>query len=479
MGATASDDRTRKVQALWLAYLGWLVAIAMIAVLKYMGYSDIEPGQLIVFFGAATTAHLLACLALHFRWDRHLTFDPHFVLVPNWLLFAPVAAYGYYAVGTARDFMLVGWLMGLFFLAGRVRFRGVLLTAVWYMVLYLALLTLASGGKPVDMGREVIRALAFLAVCIFLALLLDRFAAQTLHLKASLAQLREKDREITRLNQRLSLFVSDPLVEHLNRENGDAVFRHQRRKITVFFSDICRFSTLTDAMEPEEMAQQLNDYFDAMIRTAFDHGGTVDKLLGDGMMVLFGAPGDMDPAEGAYRCAAMALAMQRKLEELNERWRRQGYPYSFQVRMGIHTGVCVLGSFGSDRWLNYTAMGSQVNIAARLQEKAEPGRILMSRATYALIADKVAAREVGELHLKGIHYPIQGYVLESVGKTAGDRRVTYRGPGFELRIEPDLVTSEARQRLVRILRQWGETSGEKEEATAEAGVPTAAPDRRS
>ncbi|SMC20917.1 Adenylate cyclase, class 3 [Desulfacinum hydrothermale DSM 13146] len=468
MGRTDPDGETRKIQALWLAYLGWLVAIAMIAALKHLGYSDIGMDQLIILFGAATVAHLVACLALHRRWDRLLSFDPHFVLVPNWLLFAPVAAYGYYAVGTARDLMLVGWLMGLFFLGGRVRFRGVLLTAVWYMVLYLAFLSLASRDQPVDMGREVIRAVAFLAVCVFLALLLDRFAAQTQHLKASLAQLRDKDREITRLNQRLSLFVSDPLVEHLNRDNGDAVLRHQRRKITVFFSDICRFSTLTDAMEPEEMAQQLNEYFDAMIRITFDHGGTVDKLLGDGMMVIFGAPTDMDPAEGAYRCTAMALAMRRELGELNRRWQRQGYPYSFQVRMGMHTGVCVLGSFGSARWLNYTAMGSQVNIAARLQEKAEPGQIVMSHATYALIAEKVSAQELGELHLKGIHYPIKAYLLEGIGKDSADQRLTHRGPGFELIVQPKLLDGEARKRLIDFIRRCG-TGGSEDGPPEPAG----------
>ena len=212
-------------------------------------------------------------------------------------------------------------------------------------------------------------------------------------------------------------------------------------------------------MEPEELAQQLNEYFDEMIHIVFHHGGTVDKLMGDGLMVLFGAPGTMEPAEGAYRCACMALDMQGHLRDLNVRWERSGYPYSLEVRMGMHTGVCIVGSFGCDRWLNYTAIGSQVNIAARLQDNAPPGEILLSHASYALIADKVEANEVGELQLKGLHYPVKAYRLERLRKKRVEPRIVHQGPGYRIELEPENMDPQAKEKFARLVE---EISGGKE-----------------
>ncbi len=450
--------RSRKLSALWLAYLGWLVASGTILLLKKLGYSDITPVQLAIFVAAATLAHGVGCAMVLLRWDTRFSFDPHFVLIPNWFFFAPVAAYGFYAVGTARDLMLIGWLMGFFFLAGHVRFQCVLFTAAYYMLLYLGLLVVMSrihGHQP-DYVREVVRIGAFLAVCVFLAVLLDRFASQKAHLKESLAQLREKDREITRLNEKLSLFVSDPLVRHLSQGNGRALFGHSRKKITIFFSDICRFSTITDTMEPEEMAEQLNEYFQEMIPLVLQHTGTLDKLMGDGMMVLFGAPDEMDPAEGAYRCVRMATAMQAKLRELNHKWTHKGYPHVLQVRMAAHTGLTVVGSFGSDRWMNYTAIGSQVNVAARLQQIAQPGQLLISRATYALIAGKVQARDLGPVPLKGLHHPVHAYECLGLSDDGASHSVVEEGPGYFFSLHPDMMPEEKMREFSALLAALAE-----------------------
>lgn len=450
--------RSRKLSALWLGYLGWLVASGTILLLKKLGYSDITPHQLAIFVAAATLAHGIGLAMVLFRLDGRFRFDPHFVLIPNWFFFAPVAAYGFYAVGTARDLMLIGWLMGFFFLAGHVRFRCVLFTACYYMLLYLGLLVVMSrlhGQRP-DFVREAVRIGAFLAVCVFLGVLLDRFASQKAHLKESIAQLREKDREITRLNEKLSLFVSDPLVRHLSQDEGQTLFRHSRKKITIFFSDICRFSTITDTMEPEEMAEQLNEYFHEMIPLVLQHKGTLDKLMGDGIMVLFGAPDDMDPAEGAYRCVQMAAAMQAKLKELNHKWARKGYPHALHVRMGAHTGLSVVGSFGSDRWMNYTAIGSQVNVAARLQQVAEPDQLLISRATYALIAEKIQARDLGPMMLKGLQQPVHIYECLGVDGKGFVQGIVEEGPGYFVSLQPDAMEEGKIRELAELLAALAE-----------------------
>jgi class 3 adenylate cyclase len=408
--------RRRRTQSLSLAYGGWIVAILVIKILQLLNYSEITNGQILVLFSLATIAHVIGYCLVRFGIDRRIAFDPHFVYVPNWLLFGPVSAYGFYAVGGARDIMLGGYLMGFIFLAGYARLWTIISSAAWYMLLYLGLLLVVRTwyGISFDMLREVIRTAVFLMVCTFIGMVLDRFAAQKAYLKASLTALREKDQEITLLNQKLAKFVTVQLVEQFSRDHSDAFLAQQRRRITIYFSDIQDFSVITDALEPEELSGLINEYFTVMSNIALQCGGTVDKLMGDAMMVFFGAPMPQEPAEGALRCVQMALAMRKQLAELNAQWQSRGHPFAFRVRSGINTGVSTVGSFGSDTCLNYTAIGSQVHIAARLQQMAQPGQILLSHACYVLVADAVQVEALGEVRLKGIQYPVQVYELKGV-----------------------------------------------------------------
>jgi len=387
--------------------------------------------------------------------DSRLDFDPHFVFIPNWLFFAPMVAYGYYGLGDARGLMQVGWFMGFFFCAGYVRFRGVMLTACWYMTLYLGVVVIAYWqGSPVDVLEESIRSAVFLAVCIFFAFLLDMVAAQKEYLKDSLQTLREKDRVISLLNRKLAKFVTTPLVEELAKSENDAILSHQRRKITVFFSDIQDFSITTDAMEPEELAQLLNEYFAEMIRIVFQFGGTVDKLMGDGLVALFGAPVAMEPSSGALRCIQMAVNMQQRLGLLNEQWKARGCAHTIKVRMGINTGLAIVGSFGSDAWANYTAVGSQINIAARLQQMAEPGQILISHSTYSLVAEKISATRMGKTFLKGSHYPIQVYQLEELVERESPASIKWQAQGYSVCLQPGILDIPEKESFVQMLEKY-------------------------
>lgn len=387
--------------------------------------------------------------------DRWFTFDPHFVFIPNWIFFAPMVAYGYYCLGNARGLMQVGWFMGFFFCAGYVRFRGVILTACWYMFLYLTVLVVAQlRGLPVDLLRESIRSGIFLGVCVFFAFLLDMVAAQKEYLQASIKTLREKDRMISLLNAKLAKFVTTPLVEELAKDEGETVLSHQRRKITVFFSDIQDFSIITDAMEPEELAQLLNEYYAEMINIVGQFGGTVDKIMGDGLVVLFGAPVTLEASVGALRCVRMAAKMQECLTILNKQWRANGFAHAIKVRMGINTGLAVVGSFGSDDWANYTAIGGQMNIAARLQQMADPGKILLSHSTHALIADSVQVKRLGETSLKGPHYPIQVYQFEGFGKEEKPIAISWQAQGCSVCLQPGILDIPEKESFLQMLERY-------------------------
>ena len=150
------------------------------------------------------------------------------------------------------------------------------------------------------------------------------------------------------------------------------VIATERKKLTIFFSDIVNFTATTERLQPEELTRLLNEYLSEMSAIAARHGGTVDKFIGDAMLVFFGDPETKGVAEDAKAGVAMALEMQQRLAELDEAWRRRGIEQPFRARMGINSGYCNVGNFGSGDRMDYTIIGAEANLAARLQSIADP-----------------------------------------------------------------------------------------------------------
>ena len=151
----------------------------------------------------------------------------------------------------------------------------------------------------------------------------------------------------------------------------------ERKKLTIFFSDIKDFTATTERLQPEELTALLNEYLTEMTAIAQKHGGTVDKYIGDAILVFFGDPETKGVREDAQACVRMAIEMQKRLGQLNARWRRAGIERPFQARIGINTGYCNVGNFGSDDRMDYTIIGAEANLAARLQSVAAPGGITL------------------------------------------------------------------------------------------------------
>src|SRR6185503_14100035 len=171
---------------------------------------------------------------------------------------------------------------------------------------------------------------------------------------------------------------------------------------TIFFSDIMGFTATTERLQPEQITLLLNEYFTEMSDIALFHGGTVDKFVGDAILIFFGDPETEGEVEDAQACVRMALDMQHRLEQLYVKWRSNGTEQPFRVRMGINTGFCNVGNFGSTDRMDYTIIGAEANLAARLQSIAEPGSIVISYETYALVRDMVRARAQAPITMKGI-----------------------------------------------------------------------------
>jgi class 3 adenylate cyclase len=173
------------------------------------------------------------------------------------------------------------------------------------------------------------------------------------------------------------------------------------------------------------------------------------------MLVIFGDIESRGLHEDARACLRMAFEMQRRLSELNVQWRRRGIEEPFRARMGINTGFCNVGNFGSDDRMDYTIIGSEANLAARLQAIAQPGGIVLSYETYMLVRDMVRARPLEAITLKGISQPVVPYQVEGpVGSEAQETSlITEHTAGLDLFIDMRALDAEAAERARAVLEK--------------------------
>ncbi len=217
---------------------------------------------------------------------------------------------------------------------------------------------------------------------------------------------------LTQANDIISRYVAIQLAEQVHLGNYAAIVRHERRRLTLFFSDIKGFSDTADAVEPEDLSLLLNDYLSEMTAIAQRFGATIDKFVGDAIMIFFGAPQCTNDRDQAQRAVLMGVDMQKSMLRLRKKWTDAGMTHPFHIRIGINTGQASVGAFGSQQRLEYTAIGRQVNLAARIQAHCTPDKVLISHATWALVHDTVACTHKGEVMFQGNRDPVQIYEVQ-------------------------------------------------------------------
>jgi len=190
----------------------------------------------------------------------------------------------------------------------------------------------------------------------------------------------------------------------------------QEKTLTVFFSDMEGFTKLAENLDPEQLTALLNTYLTEMSEIAFRFGGTVDKVIGDSIMVFFGDPESRGVRSDAISCVSMALAMKKSMKELQARWAVEGIANPPALRMGINSGVCKVGNFGTENRLDYTLLGRAVNLASRLESSAQSHEILVSKDTYDLIKDAVKCTDKGQILVKGFAEPINVFSVIDLHK---------------------------------------------------------------
>ncbi len=245
-------------------------------------------------------------------------------------------------------------------------------------------------------------------------------------------------RRLQALSEKLSRYLAPQVYKSLFDGSRDAELRTQRKKLTVFFSDIKDFTASTARWQPEDITFLLNSYFSEMSKIASEYGGTLDKFIGDAMVIFFGDPETRGVKQDALQCVKMALAMQRRMSELQILWREMGSDKTFQIRCGINTGYCDVGNFGSDMRMDYTIIGAEVNKAARIEQAADPGGVLISKETWSLVRDEITADAREPLSVKGFPEPIDTYAVRGESRPDDTARKVFQWERLGMRVLIDL-----------------------------------------
>jgi class 3 adenylate cyclase/PAS domain-containing protein len=277
-------------------------------------------------------------------------------------------------------------------------------------------------------------------------------------LKRREANLAEKSTALEALSSKLAKYLAPQVYNSIFTGRQDVKIASQRKKLTVCFSDIADFTEITDKMESEDLTQLLNHYLTEMSRIASEYGATIDKYVGDAIVMFFGDPETRGVKEDAIACVKMALAMQRRIGDLAEVWRNAGIETPLRCRIGIHTGYCTVGNFGSEDRMDYTIVGGGVNLASRLEHEAQPGSVLISYETFAHVNEEVQCDEPGEIRVKGIAYPVATYRVIDLKANLVDSRCAVRAelPHLRVDVRPELMSADERSAAAAALRKMAD-----------------------
>ena len=240
---------------------------------------------------------------------------------------------------------------------------------------------------------------------------------------------------------KLSKYFSPQVFSSIFTGELDVKIDTRRKNLTIFFSDIKGFTSLTEKLEPEQLTNLVADYLTEMTDIAMKYGGTVDKYIGDAIMIFFGDPDTRGIKTDAVSCVKMALEMLTRLSVIKKKWESQGISDNLSIRIGIHSDICTVGNFGSKDRLDYTVLGNGVNLASRLEGLAKPNTILISDSTYNIIKEEIECTASEEVKVKGKLQPVKTYKVNDVLSGHRNTDIFYEDEGFLLNIEESKITN--------------------------------------
>ncbi|MCP5325765.1 MAG: adenylate cyclase [Oceanospirillaceae bacterium] len=266
-------------------------------------------------------------------------------------------------------------------------------------------------------------------------------------------ELKKQQAESRNLSLKVAKYISPQIWESIFSGKKEVKLETQRKKLVIFFSDIKGFTSLSEELDADVLTEMLNQYLTEMSRITLKYGGTIDKFIGDSIMVFFGDPTTQGAKRDALACVAMALEMRKYMKVLRQHWRANGIQTPLEIRMGINTGYCTVGNFGTESRMDYTIIGREVNMASRLESAAESGEILISHETFSLVQDKIMCREKGSITVKGFSRPVPVYQVVDFrhNLAANPSFLEHELPGFSMYLDATKITNYDREKVVKML----------------------------
>ncbi|MCY1352345.1 TOMM system kinase/cyclase fusion protein [compost metagenome] len=286
---------------------------------------------------------------------------------------------------------------------------------------------------------------------------------QGLRLAQARSEIKREQEKAARLARNLAKYLSPQVWESIFSGKKSVRLETQRKKLSVFFSDIKGFTELSEELEAEQLTDLLNNYLNDMSKIALKYGGTIDKFVGDSVMVFFGDPSSQGAKKDAVNAVSMAVAMRKHMKVLRQQWRAQGITKPLEIRMGINTGYCTVGNFGADTRMDYTIIGREVNLASRLETASDAGEILISHETYSLVKDVIMCRDKGQINVKGFTRPVQIYQVVDFRRDLGaaSSYVEHELPGFSMYLDTNSIQNYDKAKVIQALQQAAEKLRDK------------------
>ncbi len=266
-------------------------------------------------------------------------------------------------------------------------------------------------------------------------------------------QILEQQEQAIQLSRKVMKYLPTQVWESIFSGRREAKLQNHRKKLSIFFSDIKDFTETTDEMSPDALTEMLNYYFDQMSTIALRYGGTIDKFIGDAILIFYGDPGTKGAKEDAVACVSMAIDMRKQMQVMRQKWKSMGVEKPLHIRMGITTGYCHVGNFGSESRMDYTIIGRDANLASRLQNAADVDEILISNDTYLLVRDRIMCREKGVVRLRGINNPVQVWEVMDFRSDMGAQTtwIECELDGFAMLMDTNKIKNYDKERIVKSL----------------------------
>ena len=295
--------------------------------------------------------------------------------------------------------------------------------------------------------------ISLLGMLIFVSYLAYTLRHREQHFQAIQLSAQQQRQRYSRLASSLAKYLSPQVWESIFSGKRNTKLESQRKKLTVFFSDIKGFTDLAEELEPEVLTELLNTYLNDMSRIALKYGGTIDKFIGDSIMIFFGDPKTRGYRKDALAAVSMAIEMQKHMQVLRKQWIAKGIENPLRIRVGINTGYCTVGNFGAESRMDYTLLGREVNLASRLESAAEPNQILLSHETWSLVRDVVLCQSKGDIQVKGFSRSVPIYKVIDLRRNLGLQKSYFEldTKGFSFSLDTNSIDEFERRKIIQTL----------------------------